>query len=329
MIAAVPLGCSKTGEHAAWDTIVSIERLPAEDVYDIEVEGTHNFIGNDIIAHNTAIFNGNVGIGPSFAQGYGGQGTTTMTHRLNVDGDVGAIGFVNTSTRHLKTDIEYASASSTEDMLDRLESLKIAKYHYKIENQNDPLRIVALSPKRRSRRHPRFSLQTARASTSISSRPSRSRACRHLQTRSALHRDAHHLARDAPRGAREWLDLFCLRFSGQSSFQHTSLGPSGFWCICPAWHRAVQQARLPRARRELGRERHIERGQRHHHCRQHRRANQQFARPILDQSLCHLQFTAQRHVVGERQDGRILPRRSFCAADNGRIFRLLPRPNFR
>jgi len=37
-----------------WDKIVSIEPLPAERVYDIEVEGTHNFIGNGIFAHNTA-----------------------------------------------------------------------------------------------------------------------------------------------------------------------------------------------------------------------------------------------------------------------------------
>ncbi|NCQ16662.1 hypothetical protein GW814_03390, partial [Candidatus Falkowbacteria bacterium] len=42
--------------------IVKIELLPAEQVYDIEVEGTHNFVGNGIIAHNTYI-SGNVGIG--------------------------------------------------------------------------------------------------------------------------------------------------------------------------------------------------------------------------------------------------------------------------
>ncbi len=38
-----------------WDRIVSIERIGLEHVYDIEVEGTHNFIGNNIFAHNTAI----------------------------------------------------------------------------------------------------------------------------------------------------------------------------------------------------------------------------------------------------------------------------------
>ncbi|MSU74741.1 DUF5011 domain-containing protein, partial [Candidatus Kaiserbacteria bacterium] len=70
-----------------------------------------------------------------------GIGTTTPNHTLDVAGDVGAIGFVNTSTRSLKTNIEYATASSTDEMLTRLENLKIARYHYKIENQNDPLRI--------------------------------------------------------------------------------------------------------------------------------------------------------------------------------------------
>ncbi|MDO8729280.1 MAG: NYN domain-containing protein, partial [bacterium] len=40
-------------DEAKYDKIVKIERLPEEQVYDIEVKGTHNFIGNDIIAHNT------------------------------------------------------------------------------------------------------------------------------------------------------------------------------------------------------------------------------------------------------------------------------------
>ena len=38
-----------------WDPIVSIEPLGLEHVYDIEVEGTHNFIGNGIFAHNTKL----------------------------------------------------------------------------------------------------------------------------------------------------------------------------------------------------------------------------------------------------------------------------------
>ncbi len=38
-----------------WDKIISIEYIGYEHVYDIEVEGTHNFIGNGIFAHNTYI----------------------------------------------------------------------------------------------------------------------------------------------------------------------------------------------------------------------------------------------------------------------------------
>jgi len=38
-----------------WDEIASITPAGRERVYDIEVEGTHNFIGNDIFAHNTYV----------------------------------------------------------------------------------------------------------------------------------------------------------------------------------------------------------------------------------------------------------------------------------
>ncbi len=48
---AVP---SKTGEEI-WDEIVSITPVGREQVYDIEVEGTHNFVGNGIFAHNTYV----------------------------------------------------------------------------------------------------------------------------------------------------------------------------------------------------------------------------------------------------------------------------------
>jgi hypothetical protein len=58
-----------------WDRITKIEILPPEQVYDIEVENTHNFVGNDIVAHNTflATTGGNVGIG-----------TTGPTRKLDV-----------------------------------------------------------------------------------------------------------------------------------------------------------------------------------------------------------------------------------------------------
>ncbi len=47
-----------------WKKIARIELLPPEQVFDIEVEGTHNFVANGIVAHNTYI-NGNLGIGDS------------------------------------------------------------------------------------------------------------------------------------------------------------------------------------------------------------------------------------------------------------------------
>ncbi|MBU1922617.1 hypothetical protein KKD84_05410, partial [Patescibacteria group bacterium] len=53
---------SNLERYVLWAEIESIEYIGYEQVYDIEVEGTHNFIGNGIIAHNTYL-NGNVGIG--------------------------------------------------------------------------------------------------------------------------------------------------------------------------------------------------------------------------------------------------------------------------
>ncbi|MEK6968487.1 MAG: hypothetical protein AABX51_07720, partial [Nanoarchaeota archaeon] len=52
-----------------WDKIVSIEYVGYEHVYDIEVEGTHNFIGNNIFAHNTYIGRGQgTGVGDQGAE---------------------------------------------------------------------------------------------------------------------------------------------------------------------------------------------------------------------------------------------------------------------
>ena len=41
------------GDDILWDEIESIRHVGREQVWDIEVEGTHNFVGNDIFAHNT------------------------------------------------------------------------------------------------------------------------------------------------------------------------------------------------------------------------------------------------------------------------------------
>src|SRR5690606_23931191 len=36
-----------------WDKIVNIEYVGEEQTYDLEVPGTHNFIANDILVHNS------------------------------------------------------------------------------------------------------------------------------------------------------------------------------------------------------------------------------------------------------------------------------------
>jgi replicative DNA helicase len=38
-----------------WDRIVSIEPLGMEQVYDLTIPGTHNFVANDVCVHNTAL----------------------------------------------------------------------------------------------------------------------------------------------------------------------------------------------------------------------------------------------------------------------------------
>ena len=68
-----------------WDEIVSVAKVGRERVYDIEVEGTHNFVGNGILAHNTYI-SGDVGVG-----------TGTVAAKLHVVGSAttGATFLVN------------------------------------------------------------------------------------------------------------------------------------------------------------------------------------------------------------------------------------------
>ncbi len=78
-----------------WDRIAKIEYVGYEQVYDIEVEGTHNFVGNDIIAHNTflATASGNVGIGSTPLTT---SGTTGPSQALEVNGGA------NSKTRSLE-----------------------------------------------------------------------------------------------------------------------------------------------------------------------------------------------------------------------------------
>ncbi len=48
-------GAASGDSDIVWDEIVSIKPVGREQVYDIEVAGTHNFVGNGIFAHNTAV----------------------------------------------------------------------------------------------------------------------------------------------------------------------------------------------------------------------------------------------------------------------------------
>ena len=78
-----------------WDKIVSIAYSGREPVYDIEVEGTHNFIGNRIFAHNTYL-NGSVGIG-----------TTSPASKLHVQN-----GGISISSRTAVNNVNYTATGN-------------------------------------------------------------------------------------------------------------------------------------------------------------------------------------------------------------------------
>jgi len=85
---------------------------------------------------------GNVRIGSSFAQGFGGQGTTTPQHRLSVAGsafidgsltvrgDIAAESFINSSSRELKTDITELATTTEDTILEQLSATNVYSYRY-------------------------------------------------------------------------------------------------------------------------------------------------------------------------------------------------------
>ncbi len=107
---------SSDDDDILWDEIVSIKYVGREQVWDIEVEGTHNFVGNDIFAHNTYLLradphtgvismNGNVGIDLA-------SGSMPM-EKLEVAGNVLAQGFITDSAADIAENYTTADSSIT------------------------------------------------------------------------------------------------------------------------------------------------------------------------------------------------------------------------
>ena len=80
---------SASRQDIFFDEIISIEYVGEEHVYDLMIENTHNFIANDIVAHNTYI-DDKVGVGTAEPKvELEVEGGVNISGGLNVtDGDV-------------------------------------------------------------------------------------------------------------------------------------------------------------------------------------------------------------------------------------------------
>jgi len=104
------------GDQVSWQKIASIEYVGEEQVYDIEVEGTHNFIANGILAHNTYL-SGNVGIGTT-SPGYGLDiKTTTPQLFLGKTGQAGRMLFARSSDGANAGSVGYYTAGGSDNFL--------------------------------------------------------------------------------------------------------------------------------------------------------------------------------------------------------------------
>jgi hypothetical protein len=106
-------------------------------VYDLRIlnfdTGTIAF-STDTSSHSATVRmrvfnNGDVGIGLPWA--------SSPSYKLHVAGQVGATGFVNTSSRESKTAIEKVTASETDEMLGELLAMEPTTYEYKDEYSAD------------------------------------------------------------------------------------------------------------------------------------------------------------------------------------------------
>ncbi|MFA6198731.1 MAG: hypothetical protein WC734_06320, partial [Patescibacteria group bacterium] len=94
---------------ASFEKIKAIKQLPAEQVYDIEVEGTHNFVANGIIAHNTYIY-GTLNMNANPIENIGNAGTDfntdgglTLAGLLNANGNATTTQLTSTGSAYLAT----------------------------------------------------------------------------------------------------------------------------------------------------------------------------------------------------------------------------------
>ena len=95
-----------------YERIVSIDPVAEEDVYDIEVDGTHNFVGNGIVAHNTAFFQqASTTLFSANQAWFGGSATTTIDSagNLSVAGTLGVTG--NTTLANATTTNFFATVT--------------------------------------------------------------------------------------------------------------------------------------------------------------------------------------------------------------------------